>query len=262
MIKLIACDMDGTLLDENGKLDREFFDIYRKLKKKGILFAVASGRQYYTLRDNFSEIQDDIMYIAENGSYVMYRDEEIYSHIIKKESVDKVIDFSRPIDGSHICICGKKAAYIEHDTPELLKEIRKYYRSYEVVDDLKKVEEGIFKIALCDFRGSAENSGKLVIPEFSNQFQIAVSGKIWIDFMDLEVNKGAALSMIQKKFGITPEETMVFGDYFNDVEMFSKAYHSYAMENAPLEVKRQARFIARSHKEKGVFIVLKDMLAV
>ena len=66
--------------------------------------------------------------------------------------------------------------------------------------------------------------------------------------------------MIQQKFGITREETMVFGDYFNDVEMLKAAYHSYAMENAPSGVKKHANFIAKSNIENGVLEVIKEVV--
>ena len=58
MIKLVATDMDGTLLDGKGKLPRQFGEIFKLLQQKGILFAVASGRQYFTLLENFKEVAD------------------------------------------------------------------------------------------------------------------------------------------------------------------------------------------------------------
>ena len=69
------------------------------------------------------------------------------------------------------------------------------------------------------------------------------------------------MEVLQKKFGVTFEETMVFGDYFNDVEMLQKAYHSYAMANAHEDVKSVARFIAKSNDENGVVEVLSTLIA-
>ena len=71
MIKLIASDLDGTLL-QNGSTEvpREIFELIIKLKEKGIIFAAASGRQYYSLRNLFGPVRDDIAYICEN--YFLY----------------------------------------------------------------------------------------------------------------------------------------------------------------------------------------------
>ncbi|KOO11836.1 HAD family hydrolase, partial [Vibrio xuii] len=76
-IKFIAADMDGTLLDENSQLNPEFFDVYQQLTEKGIIFSAASGRQYYSLRETFAPVKDDMMFIAENGTLVMHKGEEL-----------------------------------------------------------------------------------------------------------------------------------------------------------------------------------------
>lgn len=67
-----------------------------------------------------------------------------------------------------------------------------------------------------------------------------------------DVNKGVAVERIQKYYGIKPEETMVFGDYYNDIEMFKRGFYSFAMKHAPDEVKRYANFVAESNANDGV----------
>ena len=64
-IKLVVTDMDGTLLNSDKKMHPETLEIIDKLNEKGVLFAVASGRQYFNLRNKFNK-NDDIIYIAEN----------------------------------------------------------------------------------------------------------------------------------------------------------------------------------------------------
>lgn len=261
MIKLIASDMDGTLLDENSNLHSEFFTVLDRLNEKGIKFIAASGRQYYTLYNNFNK-EDNIIYVAENGTYVVYSGQEIYSNTIKWEKVLRLIDESRKLKDVSIVLCGKKSAYYEDNNSEFISEVKKYYHRNKKVVDLTKVEDDILKIALCDFRGSKENSYKVLAPSFNNDFIIAVSGKIWIDFMNIGVNKGEAIKLIQKKFNIGYHNTMVFGDYYNDLEMLQSAYYSYAMENAPEDLKEYARFVAKSNKDNGVIEKIKEVVAV
>ena len=76
------------------------------------------------------------------------------------------------------------------------------------------------------------------------------------------VNKGLAIKKIQEKLGIKHEETMVFGDYLNDLEMMDSAYHSYAMDNAHDDLKKVARFIAKSNDECGVVQAIKESLNI
>ncbi|MDP4146717.1 MAG: Cof-type HAD-IIB family hydrolase [Bacillota bacterium] len=258
MIKLIASDMDGTLLNEHGKLNEEFFNILDKLKQKGILFVSASGRQYYSLKNKFSKVKDDIIYVAENGSYVIYKGKELSSSILDKDVIEELIKISRQIDGCEIVLCGKKSAYVEKTYPEFITEVEKYYHKYEQVNNFSEIDDDILKFTICDLKGAAENSNKVYSPIFGDKLQITVSGELWLDIINNDVNKGAAIELLQEKFNIKPEETMVFGDYFNDIHMLQSAYHSYAMENAPDGVKKHARFIAKSNAENGVLEVISN----
>ena len=68
----------------------------------------------------------------------------------------------------------------------------------------------------------------------------------------LTTNKGYALEQIQKDENISFEETMVFGDFYNDIEMLQKAYYSFVMENANEDMKQYGNFIAKRNRENGV----------
>ena len=85
MIKYIASDLDGTLLHNGAQhLPEEIFDLIRALKKRGIHFIAASGRQYNNMYRMFEPVQDDISYIAENGSLC------IHNHkIISRGEIDR-----------------------------------------------------------------------------------------------------------------------------------------------------------------------------
>jgi Cof subfamily protein (haloacid dehalogenase superfamily) len=260
MIKLIASDMDGTLLNENGKLPEEFFDVYKSMSSKNVLFAAASGRQYYTLAKDFNSIKDEMVFIAENGAFVVYQNEELYSCYVDPDIVHEVIKAARKIDDVQIMLCGKKAAYVEKTDHELIDQAQKYYARNQVVDDLLDVEDDILKLALYDLKGSANNSNKIIAPLFSEKSNVIVSSEFWLDILNNNVSKGNAIKHIQDKLNINFEETMTFGDYFNDIEMLQNAKHSYAMANAPEDVKKHAKHIAKSNREDGVMHVIKNML--
>lgn len=255
-IRLIATDMDGTLLNSKHELSDSFFPVFRKLKDQGIIFVAASGRQYYNLEMKLEAVKDDVIFAAENGSYVVFQDQEIHIQAIDQDIVRELIITSKDIPDTYAIICGKKKAYVESDEPKFIEHLKLYFERYEIVEDLLKVKDDQFlKFTLCDLAGSELNSYSHY-KHLETTLQVKVSGPIWLDISHKQANKGRAMEVLQQKFGISPEETMAFGDYLNDLELLRKAHYSYAMANAHPEIKKAARFIAKSNDENGVVEVL------
>ena len=97
MIKFIATDLDGTLLDEDKKLPEEIFSVIEELAKRNILFAPASGRQYANLRKLFAPVADKVVFICENGALVKYREETLLLDPIKETYLKDALDEIRAI---------------------------------------------------------------------------------------------------------------------------------------------------------------------
>ena len=257
MIKLIASDMDGTLLNDKDEIHEEFYQVFQELKKQNIIFAAASGRQYYNLAKRFEKIKDDMMFIAENGTFVVYKGEELLLNALDKETAIELIKIGRHIKESYVVLCGKKSAYIESKDERLIKEVEKYYEEYKIVNDLTKVEDDILKVTICDFIGSEENS-YTYYNDYKEKLQVSVSGQIWLDITDKGVNKGLAINKLQELLNIKHEETMVFGDYLNDLEMMENAYYSYAMKNGHEKIKEVSNFETDfTNNENGVIETIK-----
>lgn len=260
MIKLIATDMDGTLLDENGNLPQDFFEVLEKLNEKNIKFVVASGRSYSTLYKNFNPKSDNLDYICDNGSYVILNNKAPVINGLDKEVVNKVIKACENIDNIVVILCGVNGAYHMPCPEKFLKEIDKYYINKNIVADLYSVNDTIFKIAICDLNNSAQNSYKVLSPLFGDENKVVISGTIWLDINGKNVNKGVALKEIQEYYNISYEETMVFGDFYNDIEMLKEGYFSFVMENANEDMKKHGNFIAKSNKEYGVIHAINDFV--
>lgn len=258
MIKLIATDMDGTLLNSKGQLPNEFEEVFDILQEKGILFAAASGRQYFTLLENFKPFSDRMLFIAENGTYVAYQGKEIAVHPLKKEIAHEMIERAREL-GVGIVLATSKGAYLESADKRFVNEVSKYYIKYDIVKDLLEVDAPILKVTLCDLKG-AETHSYPAYQDFADKVQICLAGEIWLDMMANGVNKGTAIRDIQEQLGVTYKETAVFGDYLNDLEMFQNAYYSYAMANAHPKLKDVARFCAKSNDENGVIEKIKEII--
>lgn len=258
--KLIASDMDGTLLNGQGELDPAFFSLFDRLEACGIRFAAASGRQYDGLRRTFAPVADRMLFIAENGAYVASGSEEWLVMDMDRETVARLIAMIRSIEGTCIVLAGLDSAYIEDKQPEFVREARRYYTRCREVDDLLDVHgDRLLKIAVYDFKGAGENSYPR-LKHLKQDFQVAVSGEKWMDISLKGADKGTALELIQRKLGISPAETMVFGDQMNDAEMMRQARFSYAVANAVPEIRAMAAFEAPSNEENGVMQVLGKVL--
>ncbi|HHV13465.1 MAG TPA: HAD family phosphatase [Clostridiales bacterium] len=259
MIKLIATDIDGTLLRSDHTHSAELPALLHSLKENNILFSLASGRPYLTLLNAFNIDTTDVLFIAENGAHVVYRNKPLTIHRMDSETIERLTDTTRKIPKAYSILCTPEGAFVEEDNPDFLEELEKYYFKYTVVPDVTKVQCDIVKYSVCDLAGVEQNSYRH-FDDFKSTLQVSLAGPAWLDIMIKGVNKGNAIQELQAALNITEKETMVFGDYLNDLEMMKSAYYSYAMENAHPELFEAARFKAPSNDADGVILKIKEML--
>lgn len=259
-IKLVVTDMDGTLLNSEGKVSTTFLTLFEELKSLNLTFVAASGRQYHSIIDKLHMIKDDIVIIAENGGITKQRDVTLQYNYFPKEEVRNLIPLLRNIKDIYPVICGENKAYIETKDERFVNLLGEYYSSFELVEDLLEVDnDNFFKIAVYHFESSEKN----IYPHLKHlngNIQVKVSGRHWVDLSHINTHKGHALKSLQQQLNVSEEETMVFGDYNNDLEMLGIAYYSFAMENAHPNVKEIARFGTKSNDEEGVETILQQLI--
>ena len=259
-VKLVVTDMDGTLLNSKSEVSDRFFEVYHQLKKHNIQFIAASGRQYFSIADRFEDIKDEITIVAENGAFAKHGNQELFTSALPFEYISRTINILRNLNNVFIVLCGKNSAYIETKDKQFINMFKNYYSEYRLVDDLTKItEDTFFKIAAYHFDCSETH----IYPDvklLENDLQVIISGKNWLDISHNNANKGFALKMLQNKLGITKEETMVFGDYNNDLKMLALADFSYAMENAHPNVINISNYQTKSNDEQGVEMVLEQLI--
>lgn len=264
-IRLIACDMDGTLLDDEDAIHDDFWPLIDTLHERGIVFCPASGRQYYNLLERFEPIADEVVFIAENGTYVVRGGQELSSDCLDRQVARELIDVARDLNtrGADVgaVLCGKVSAYIERTDQPFLTEVDKYYHRLRIVEDLNEVDDDVLKVAIYDFE-SSEHVSAPAYAHFRDTHQVVVSGEHWLDVMDLHANKGSGIRHIQQALGITRDQTMVFGDFLNDLEMMDEATYSFAMANAHPELAARARFRAPENTANGVVRTIKSVLGL
>jgi Cof subfamily protein (haloacid dehalogenase superfamily) len=261
-VKLVVSDMDGTLLNSKGEVSQQFFTLFKELKKRNIHFCAASGRQHNSIVDKLSTIKNDIYVIAENGGIAKKGDEVFLSNFLKPEKVLKLIPILREIEGANMVLCCNDAAFIESKDERFIELFQEYYHSFEVVENLMEIPKTtpVFKIAIYHFNSSEEFIYP-VIKDLNNEVLLKVSGQNWLDISDKKANKGNALREVQKLLNITKEETMVFGDYHNDIEMMQEADFSFAMKNAHSDIKKLANYSTGSNDDFGVERILEKLIS-
>lgn len=269
MIKLIASDIDGTLVvDGSDRINPEIFSVIMKLKAYGVHFAAASGRPWKSIARLFEPIRDQIFYIAENGAYVGARGRELFVTPMKTEEVYEIVRQVRKLKECDIMVSGRDVVYLESKNPVFLRYlIDGYHNDVMQTEDITTLrdENGqvpeFIKIAIYHQGYDAIHAaGDVMIPLWGKKLKVVTAGKEWLDMMQPEVNKGAALQELQESLFITRQETMVFGDNLNDMELLQRAEYSYAIGNAREEVKQAARFVADTNVNDGVLKVLKELL--
>lgn len=241
MIKLIASDLDGTLLLHGAQaLNPEIYDLILALKEKGIHFVSASGRQIASQRNLFKPIANEISYIAENGAVCIHKNEVIATFAMDTDLAFRIIQSLKNQPDCLTIVSSARTCYVESGNDEFIYHIRHVLNNdTTVVDDFFEIQEPIVKIAYFDCSGTYA-SAEYFKEKFQGEIKVVTSGNDWVDFVPFDTNKGSALRILLDKLGLQPEETIAFGDQENDLEMLALAGTSYAMATAKPEVKKHA----------------------
>jgi len=251
--------MDGTLLNSKHEVSPRFFELFYKLRAHEILFVAASGRQYNSIVDKLYTIKNDIIVIAENGGFVMHKGKEIVSTPLNIQAKNTILNILENVENAYPVLCAKNNAYLQGNSSEFVDKLKEYYTEYQLLDNLKAFDGEIMKIAVYHFK-SSEKYIYPAVKHLEDKLKVKVSGENWVDLSHKNAHKGFALKKVQDLYNISPEETMVFGDYNNDLEMLALADYSFAMANAHPNVIKAANYRTLSNNDFGVEHILEKLL--
>ncbi|MEA4945461.1 MAG: HAD family hydrolase [Propionicimonas sp.] len=262
MVKLVLTDMDGTLLHSDGYgVHPDLFATITELGRHGVRFAVASGRPAWNLRNLFAPILDEVTLICHNGALVLDSGTETICGELDPVLCEALLLEVAADDGIYAVVDAEQGSYIDQKGTEFLswKDSGPYVH---VVDDLMEVcrDRRILLVKMFGRNWSYPGSLVDIAARFSGRCRAARSGDTSIDFTDLNVSKGAAVATLQRRLGVTADETMVFGDNDNDLEMFAEARYAYAVANASEHVRAAAAAVIGSNDSDAVYHVLRDLL--
>lgn len=258
-IKLMISDLDGTLLNSAGELPIEIFDLIPALRKAGVYFAIATGRQYSNIRALFGPVAQELIYITQNGSFVKTPTQDDF-YPLDKALLKEMLDVANTLSEVYPILFSNDIGYVLKPDGRFLQTLEKHTIFYEVVEDLYETIQRIdmARFTIRDYMDTEKNSYARLYAQFSDRAKVTMANHEWMDIVSKGVNKGVAVAQLQQELGISKAQTMVFGDFDNDIEMMSQAEYSYAIGNASEPVKKAARFLAKTNDEKGVIRVIEE----
>jgi Cof subfamily protein (haloacid dehalogenase superfamily) len=257
-IKMIICDMDGTLLDNQKKLPPHFNQIYKELYDRNIIFAISSGRQMGEVKKYFED-NKTIYLMAENGGYIQHNGETLLADYMNQKDVYKLVSYVNTLKGMAPMLSGKKAMYAFNKDKELISRHTSHF-SISYVEEIEDIDDDIFKITVCDPIDPVKNCLRGPLSLIKG-FEVKPSGDCWIDINKKGQSKADSVVFLQNKLGISEEETMVFGDSDNDLSMFKHAYYSYAMKNADHFIQKNAHYVTEEDNDHdGVMKTIQKMI--
>ena len=276
MIKLIASDMDGTLLNDDHMISEENLKAIRKAQEMGRHFTIVTGRDYGAVKSYLEECNLKCECILSNGAE--YRDINgniIESVYMNKKSAKITFDI---LNEANLCIqlMTNNGSYItnkESDKKAIIdrfklfnpkmseEEVEEFVAKFHKERGMKEIDN-IYEILESDIEilkiVTFDNDEKLIaelkdkLRENASDLAVASTFSNDIEISDIKAQKGLILAKTIKKMGIDKSEVIVLGDSFNDYSMFTEFENSYAMENAIPEIKEIAKYITDTNNNDGV----------
>lgn len=251
-VKLIASDMDGTLLDENGQVPPETFDLILALREHGVRFVASSGRRYDRLCDFFSPVKDRMDFVASNGAQVfadgVQIDREVYSHLAIRRLAKTVAMFPN----MHLALFDRTKSYLLDDEDKFVREVDKDLPNVERIYELPSPQVSIIKASIFCDDGNVMDNAYVLQRELGGLFTFAPSGSSYIDAMQPGISKASGIAQVMEYHGIDASEVIAFGDAMNDYEIIRFVGTGCAMANGRPALRAVADRVIGSNVEHAV----------
>lgn len=263
-IKLVAIDIDGTLLNSQHQITTEVHTAIQDAKKAGVKIVIATGRPISGVRAILEELN-----LTDTGDYVitfnggLVQDAATAEDVVKETlSYDDYLDIELlarklklPMHAST-----KQGMYTANRNigkytiyESMLVDSPVFYRTPEEMADKE-----IVKIMLVDEPDILDEKIKLIPPSFFNKYNISKSAPFYLEITPKTASKGKAIQYLAEYLGLTLDQTMAIGDQENDRSMLEMVHNPVVMENGTAELKKIAKYITKSNQESGVAHAIRE----
>ena len=256
--KLMAVDIDGTLLDNKGNLTEETKKAIKSGVDKGLIFTISTGRPMQGVEHLNSLLNLDLPFITYNGAMVVMGKSKkvLYERKLAFEDAKVIVDLGRKYKTTVIIWADNKLFVTEiNDRTEKYKEISKV--EPVLINDIDGlIKNGVTKILWYDEIEKIEEYHAEMGKFLDGRVNYHTSNPMFLEFVDINASKAIALEKIGEHYGISRDEMIAVGDGFNDLSMIEYAGLGVAMANAGKAIKAKADFITLSNDEDGVAHVI------
>ena len=260
MIRLIASDMDGTLLDENSQVPPETYDLILALRDRGVHVAASSGRRYDRLLEFFEPVKDQMDFVASNGAQVyadgQLIDREVYSHLAIRRLARTVAMFPN----MHLALFDRTKSFLLDDEDKFVREVDKDLPNAERIYELPAADVSIIKATIFCDDGNVMDNAYVLQRELGDLFTFAPSGSSYIDPMQRGISKASGIQQLMEHYGIERDEVMAFGDSMNDYEIIRFVGTGCAMENGRPALKAVADRVIGCNRDQAVQAEMRKVL--
>lgn len=260
-IKILAVDMDLTLLADDNTMPEDMDELIDELTQAGVLFCAASGRPGQRLFSMFPKHLDQMAFCADNGAALYYKGERIYESDIEPERYRPVLLDATQRGGCAAVLCGYDGGYVLEQSRHLDKDFQKYYPQLFYIDSFEGLEVGANKFSLLFPNWDAEPLfASYYEPAYGKDFYVTNAGREWIDFMNTGTSKGSGVTHLARVFGVDLADVAACGDTYNDIPMLEVVGHSFVMGNAEEHMHAHAKYLLPSNNERGVATLARAIL--
>ena len=262
MYRLLAIDLDGTLLTPQKLITPRTGDLLCQVARAGIAIVIATGQTSQVLRHECGALPLTAPQIIENGAIVVDIRSGTFLHekLIPGELILPTLDILHSF-GLHRAYHTYERVYVDKNTPRA----NKWYRppvppAIEVEDVACLYPQRCIKVAGIGDAETLRDKRRELERIFTGKLYVTQSSYDIIEFLHPEVSKGNALKAIAADLGIAPREVVAIGDNHNDIGMIRFAGLGVAMGNAHDEVKAAADYVTLSNDEEGVAKVIEEFI--
>ncbi len=262
MIKLIATDMDDTLLDKELKISERNQKAIAAAMAKGVKVMIATGRMFASIKPYADDLNLDIPVVTYNGALVKgSKSGEVYHEKpLKLETALKVLEYTRKKGYYAQAYLGDN--FIIHTENDFSRMYENFsgIKALAIGDELYNLKEAPYKLLLMIKDDNFDAGWKDVAETFEGEIDVSSSKDFFLEIMEPGVNKWEAVKAVGESFGIKPEEIMCIGDSNNDLEMIKNAGIGVAVGNAKEEIQKAAKMVTASHDADGVALAIEYAL--
>lgn len=250
-LKLIVFDVDGTLVNERDEIGEATVQFVRELRKMGVVFSFASGRQHSALTHHAETLGLKAPLISLDGTLIKShpRGDKLFESTIPDKYVKKAIQFADKYL-LKIALCHDEAIYFDEQNAGVQTLLEKYGARYQEISSYENYISNTLELVITgDYKDSMKFVNKKL--NFPYTFGLRTSlykshshgGIYYLEIRNKGVSKGRGLKKLCKYYKFKIKETAVLGDWFNDRSLFETDALKIAMGNAVPEIKKMSDYI-------------------